>query len=225
MSALSSHAALMAGDQIEAAAADEEAAGLAKKGGGRARGAGVCPRKAMVASLAVPRPWLLGGHKFDMRVYVLIPSLEPLLVSMRAFQHRRTALCVPPLPHAPCLQEALAGTHDAPRSCVQVFFRAGHVRVSAYPYQARSPPASALHPPLSTPDLQGALLRPSAWRWPASVVGWWGCCPCRTRACNFSAAYGGMVVVARGEQAQALAPLAMHVTNPRCWPCCEGVCT
>ena len=97
MSALSSHAALMAGDQIEAAAVDEEAAG-------RARGVNVCPRKAVVASLAVPRPWLLGGHKFDMRVYVLIPSLEPLLVSMLAFQHRRAALCMPPLPHAPCLQ-------------------------------------------------------------------------------------------------------------------------
>ena len=36
-----------------------------------------------VASLEVPRMWTLGSRKFDQRLYVLIPSLDPLIILVR----------------------------------------------------------------------------------------------------------------------------------------------
>ena len=53
------------------------------------QGTHVCPRKGLVASLNVD-PWVLGGHKMDMRVYVLVASLQPLLVFFRT-GHLRVA--------------------------------------------------------------------------------------------------------------------------------------
>ena len=42
-----------------------------------------CPMPGRVASLEVPRMWTLGSRKFDQRLYVLIPSLDPLIILVR----------------------------------------------------------------------------------------------------------------------------------------------
>jgi len=42
-----------------------------------------CPMPGHVAALEVPHMWTPGNRKFDHRYYVLIPSLDPLLVLLR----------------------------------------------------------------------------------------------------------------------------------------------
>ena len=72
-----------AGASLAAAAAANET---------RERNESVCPRRGAVASLGVADLWLLKGKKFDMRVYVLVPSVEPLLVFFRPGHLRVSAL-------------------------------------------------------------------------------------------------------------------------------------
>ena len=48
-----------------------------------AQGGAGCPRKGVMASLNVPAPWLYKGRKWDMRVFVLVASLKPLIVWFR----------------------------------------------------------------------------------------------------------------------------------------------
>jgi len=72
-----------AGANLAAAAAANEMRGRNESG---------CPRRGAVASLGVADLWLLKGKKFDMRVYVLVPSVEPLLVFFRPGHLRVSAL-------------------------------------------------------------------------------------------------------------------------------------
>ena len=61
-----------------------------------ANGSYTCPMPGRVASLEVERMWIPGKRKFDQRYYVLIPSLNPLIVLVRrgylrfsAFEYQR----------------------------------------------------------------------------------------------------------------------------------------
>ncbi len=101
MGSLGRHIKLVSGRQIAAAAAQDEAA---KKGrvagtvGGEGAAAdslgplSICPQKGRVASLNVPIPWILEGRKFDVRVYILVASIHPLLVFFRQGHLRVSAL-------------------------------------------------------------------------------------------------------------------------------------
>jgi hypothetical protein len=106
MGSLGRHITLVSGRQIAAAAAQDEAAKKGRAagtlGGEGAAGEGaaadslgplaICPQKGRVASLNVPIPWNLEGRKFDMRVYVLVASIHPLLVFFRQGHLRVSAL-------------------------------------------------------------------------------------------------------------------------------------
>ena len=48
-----------------------------------ANGSYVCPNPGRVASLEVPNIWTLCNRKFDQRFYVLLPSLDPLIILVR----------------------------------------------------------------------------------------------------------------------------------------------
>lgn len=56
----------------------------------QASGAFECPLPNTVASLQIPTPWHIDGAAFDNRVYVLLPSLDPLVVLFRPGHLRLT---------------------------------------------------------------------------------------------------------------------------------------
>jgi hypothetical protein len=72
------HISLLPGRKVAAAAAAANATAL-------------CPRK-YIASLNVEEPMLLDGRKFDNRVYLLVASVNPLLVLVRPGHLRVSAL-------------------------------------------------------------------------------------------------------------------------------------
>jgi len=57
-----------------------------------ARGLDGCPRSGAIASLEVPNIWTINGRKWDNRIYVLVPSIQPLVVLFRAGHLRFSVL-------------------------------------------------------------------------------------------------------------------------------------
>ncbi|EKX45437.1 hypothetical protein GUITHDRAFT_108705 [Guillardia theta CCMP2712] len=49
----------------------------------KSKGSTGCPRSGGLASLEVPDMWTIKGHKFDHRIYVLVPSMEPWTIFFR----------------------------------------------------------------------------------------------------------------------------------------------